>query len=70
MLTPGAWASAAILAGGLIDAARQLGYGRMVLDTLGSMTAARALLLGVGFQGDAPYYPNPGADVAYLELVL
>jgi putative acetyltransferase len=53
-----------------VDAARQLGYGRIVLDTLGSMTAARALYWELGFRETPPYYLNPSADVAYLELEL
>jgi len=53
-----------------IAAARELGYARMVLDTLGSMTAARALYASLGFRDIAPYYDNPYADVKYLALDL
>jgi len=53
-----------------IAAARELGYARMVLDTLGSMTSARALYSSLGFCDIAPYYDNPNADVKYLALNL
>jgi len=53
-----------------IDAGRELGYSRMVLDTLGGMTAARALYEELGFHDTPPYYANPNDDVKYLERIL
>jgi ribosomal protein S18 acetylase RimI-like enzyme len=58
------------LASASIVVARELGYTRMVLDTLDSMRAARALYADLGFRATEPYYLNPNADVAYLELTL
>lgn len=53
-----------------IEAARRLGYSRMVLDTLEDMTAARTLYAELGFHEIVPYYSNPNLGVKYLELVL
>lgn len=58
------------LAIGSIEAARELGYERMVLDTLAHMTAARALYVELGFREIVPYYSNPNDGVKYLELAL
>src|SRR3954454_9237429 len=54
----------------LISAARVIGYKTMVLDTLRSMTAARALSQKCGFIEIEPYYPNPLPDVCYMRLQL
>lgn len=58
------------LAEATVTAARETGYERMRLDTLASLKPALALYESLGFQRIAPYYPNPIANVVYLELVL
>ena len=58
------------LANELIDDARQQGYRTMLLDTLASMSAARALYRDLGFVPVAPYYDNPLPGVMYMALDL
>ncbi|MGB7023075.1 MAG: GNAT family N-acetyltransferase [Candidatus Acidiferrales bacterium] len=54
----------------LIDSARQIGYVRMRLDTLPSMTTAIALYRALGFREIAPYWANPVQSAVFFELKL
>ena len=58
------------LAEAAIQAARDLGYGVMRLDTLGGMAEAISLYRSLGFCSIGSYYPNPIPDVEYFELTL
>src|SRR3954465_2075527 len=58
------------LANELIEDARARGYRTMLLDTLASMTSARALYRDLGFVPVAPYYDNPLPGVMYMALEL
>ncbi len=54
----------------VIREARAIGYRRMVLDTLPSMSAAQALYRSLGFVAVAPYTHNPVPGTLFLALDL
>ncbi len=58
------------LAEASMAAGLELGYRRMVLDTLATMTAARALYEQLGFTDRTACYDNPTPGVSYLERTL
>jgi len=58
------------LAEAIMDAARQAGYSCILLDTLDSMEAARAMYAELGFVEIEPYYYNPNAGAHYLKAEL
>lgn len=54
----------------LIGAGREIGYARMRLDTLPSMTTAIALYRALGFREIPPYWANPVPGVVFFECDL
>jgi ribosomal protein S18 acetylase RimI-like enzyme len=54
----------------IVAVARELGYRRMRLDTVPSMTAARALYRSFGFREIEPYRYNPIPGTSFMELDL
>jgi ribosomal protein S18 acetylase RimI-like enzyme len=58
------------LALGIIEAAQDLGYDVMRLDTVASMIPARRLYRSLGFEERSAYYHNPLDDAVYMERSL
>jgi putative acetyltransferase len=55
----------------LLDAAREIGYERILLDTLpGKMDEAIVLYRSLGFREIAAYYHNPVKGALFMELLL
>ena len=54
----------------ILDAAVQLGYACVLLDTLDDMESARALYADLGFEEIPPYYHNPLPGAHYLKVDL
>jgi putative acetyltransferase len=59
-----------MLMGTLIEMARRIGYERMRLDTLPSMTRAQEIYRALGFREIAAYRANPVPGASFLELDL
>jgi len=59
-----------LLIEGIIAAAAQLGYAKLLLDTLSDMQAARALYASVGFKPTEAYRFNPVEGAVFMELTL
>lgn len=58
------------LAEAVIARARQMGYRRIVLDTLPTMREARTLYAALGFKPCSPYYDNALLGTDCFELTL
>ena len=63
-------AGGSALAVGAVHAARLLGYRRLLLDTVASMTAAITVYESLGFVAVAAYRHNPLPDARYFALDL
>jgi putative acetyltransferase len=55
-----------LLVARVLDEARSIGYRRIVLDTLPSMTRAQAMYVALGFEEIPPYRPNPVPGTRYM----
>jgi len=59
-----------VLATSVINTAKEIGYERMRLDTLSSMTGAITLYEFLGFHRIPAYYDNPSGLAVFFELKL
>jgi putative acetyltransferase len=59
-----------LLGEGIVAAARQIGYAKLLLDTLPGMRAALSLYASLGFEPTSAYRYNPVPDAVFLELTL
>jgi carbonic anhydrase len=59
-----------LLAEGIVASARQIGYAKLLLDTLPAMREARSLYASLGFKSIPAYRFNPVPDTVFLELTL
>ncbi len=59
-----------LMAEHIIADARQIGYRRLLLDTLPIMQSAQALYVKLGFREAEAYVYNPVAGVKYMALTL
>jgi putative acetyltransferase len=57
-----------VLVARVLEEARAIGYRRMFLDTLPSMTRAAEMYEALGFKDIAPYRPNPVPGARYMAL--
>jgi GNAT superfamily N-acetyltransferase len=55
------------LAQAVLEAAREIGYRRLLLDTLDHMQAARSLYARAGFREIGAYYHNPLPGAVYMQ---
>ena len=60
----------ALLARRIVTEARELGYARLLLDTLPAMRAAQRLYQSLGFRPTTAYRYNPLPGAAFFELPL
>jgi GNAT superfamily N-acetyltransferase len=58
------------LAQAVLEAAREIGYRRLLLDTLEHMQAARSLYARAGFREIGAYYRNPLPGAVYMQKEL
>ncbi len=59
-----------LLARAILDTARRVGYQKMYLDTVKTMTKAQSLYESLGFVDTQPYYHNPIEGARFMARVI